>query len=240
MDLLGDSIKCAFCKETLKVPLILPCGHCICKQHEDFQKDRSKRIFCVKCVEFYPIPPNGFVRVKPLESLLEKGIDSIDLGEEYKSAREKCQLFNDLLDHLNTLKDDPEMKIHTVISELKNKVDLRREELKQEIDKESLKMIEKLDEFEKECKSNSSLLKFNSDLNLYLTSWRTDLKEWQQSLSTFKNDSDKWKSILNKSSLALRYIQSLIIKFNDRLFLHRPNEMSRSQLIISSDIDSIR
>lgn len=111
MDFLGDSIKCAICKETFKDPLILPCGHCICKQHEDLHKDTTKEILCNICGLFHPIPPNGLVRVKPLESLLEKGIDSIDLGEEYKSARERCQLFNDLLDHLKTLKNDPEMKM---------------------------------------------------------------------------------------------------------------------------------
>ena len=239
MDLLGDSIKCAYCLNTLKIPLILPCGHCICKQHEDFYKDiykdKKKEILCHRCIVFHPIPPNGFVRVKPLESLLEKGIDSIDLGEEYNSTKEKCQLFSDLLDHLNTLKNDPEMKIHTVISELRNQVDLKREELKSQIDIEALDTIKKLDDFEKECKSNSRSVKFDSDLTSNLNSWRTELKEWQQSLSTFKNDSDKWKSIMNKSNLSLKELQSEIIKFNEKLFLHRLDELNRLQFINSSN-----
>ena len=169
--------------------MLLPCGHCICKQHEELHKDKTNEIFCSLCGLFHPIPFNGFVRVKQFESLLEKGIDSIDMGEEYKLARDKCQLFSDLLDHLNTFKNDPEMKIHTVISELRNKVDLRREELKNQIDKETQKLIEKLDKFEKECKSSASSSEIDCFLSLRIANWAKELNEWQQSLSTLKNDS---------------------------------------------------
>ena len=240
MDLLGDSIKCANCKKTLKAPLVLPCGHCVCKQHEDLHKETTKEILCNICGLSHQIPLNGFVNVKQFESLLEKEIESIDLGEEYNSAKEKCQLFNDLLDKLNTLKNDPEMKIHTVISEMRNQVDLRREELKQEIDKESLKMIEKLDKFEKECKLNAQSMKSDTKLDEKLEKWSNDVKQWQQILKSFKRNENKWKAILIESISNLKKIQSEIIKFNENLFLKRLNELKLSNLFVSSDFYKIR
>jgi hypothetical protein len=44
-------------------------------------------------------------------------------------------------------------------------VDLRREEMKKEIDNESLKMIEKLDEFEKDCKFNAKSMKSDREID---------------------------------------------------------------------------
>ena len=240
MNLLGDSLKCAHCKETLKAPLLLPCGHCVCKRHEDFHKDTTREILCNICRLYHQIPLKGFVKVKQFESLLEKEIESIDLGEGYNSAREKFQLFNDLLDHLKTLKNDPEMKIHTVISELKNKVDLRREELKQEIDKESMETIKKLDKFEKECKSNAESMKSDTKLDEKLETWSNDVKQWQQILNSFKRNENKWKSILIESSSNLKKLQSEVCKFNENLFLNRLNEFKISNLFVSSDFHKIR
>ena len=197
-------------------------------------------MLCTLCGLFHPIPINGFVRVIPFESLLEKGIDSIDLGEDYKSARKNCQLFSELLDQLNTLKNDPEMKIHTVISKLRNKVDLRREELKQEIDKESMKMIEKLDKFEKECKSNAESMKSDTKLDEKLEKWSNDVKQWQQILNSFKRNENKWKAILIESSSNLKKLQSEVCKFNENLFLDRLNELKISNLFVSSDFHKIR
>ena len=73
-----------------------------------------------------------------------------------------------------------------------------------------------------------------------MESWSNDVKQWQQSLNTFKNDSDKWKSIMNKSSLSLKELQSEIIKFNKKLFLHRLDVINRLQFINSSEFDYIR
>ena len=159
MELISESIKCTSCKQVLKMPVLLPCGHCICRQHvtEAVEKSMTRQIECAICSEFFDIHENGFPRNRSLESLLEKNIEKLDLGEEYNSAVDKCNLFSDLLDDFNRIRNDPGMRIHSVISDLKNKIDLRREELKNEIDQEALKMIEKLDEYEKECKDSIEL-----------------------------------------------------------------------------------
>ena len=133
------------------------------------------------------------------------------------------------------IKNDPEMRINSVISDLRNKVDLRREELKSEIDLEATKMIEKLDEFEKECKSNIPSIKSGARLDNKLERWRNDFTECEKSLSTFKKET--WNKVFNKSSYKLRNLQSELLKFNDNLFLNRLNQFKDS---ISSNYHIIR
>ena len=232
MNLVSDSIKCTQCKETLKFPVVLPCGDSICKHHVD-TKNESKTIECVICNELFDIPTTGFARNKALEKLLEKEIVSIDLGDEYNSAFGKCQQFNELLEKFNRSKNDPEMRIHSVISELRNKVDLRREELKQDVDKEALKIIQKLDEFKKLCKES---IKSDSKLDEKLKIWENHLKEWNGDMNTFKRNTNRWDSILSQSTSYLKDLQSELIKFNDSLFLNRLNEFKWLHLSFSNSI----
>lgn len=226
MDLLSDAIKCITCKEILKMPVSLPCGHSVCNDHVKKLGDENmtNQIYCQQCDEFFDIPTNGFPTNRALEILLKRNIDKIDLGEEHKSTIEKCSLFGDLLERFNKIRNDPESRINEEISQLKNQVDLRREELKEKIDKESLKMIEKLDEFEKECKVKAALLKSDSKLNEKFESWQNSLKEWQKSLDTFERKNDDWSRILKESTSTLIDLHKEFINFNREIFLSRLKE----------------
>jgi hypothetical protein len=242
MNLLKDSITCSKCKLILKLPVTLPCGHCICKHHvnEVLETNANNQIECFICTKLYDIPVNGFAPNRPLESLFEKKIELMDLGKEYNSARDKCEQFQELLNRFKRLKNDPEMGIHSVISEIKSKVDLRREELKKEIDNESMRIIEKMDEFEKECKSNLVSLKPDSKLDEGLERWENGLKRWFRQLSTFERNVNRWEGILRLSKLQLKSLHSEYLKFNRSLFLNRLDEIKPLQLFIESSFDSIR
>ena len=231
-NLLGESINCKSCGKILKQPVVLPCGHSICKCHET----ENQNIECIKCNKSFEIPVDGFAPNRDLESLLERQINELDLGDEYNSAFHKFTQFEELLEHFNRIKKDPEMKIHTVINELKNNVDLRREELKGEIDKEAMKMIEEIDEFEKQCKSNVLLIKSDIDLDVKLKVWAYDLTNWKRSLNSFKRDINKWEDL---STAIIMDLQTEYLKFNDELFLNRLNDFW-PQLSIMSNFQTIR
>jgi hypothetical protein len=122
MNLLSDSITCTRCKEILKLPVSFPCGHCVCKHHVNEVLETNaanNQIECFICNKLYDIPMDGFAPNRPIESLLEKEIDSIDLGDEYNSARDKCEQFDRMLEHFNRIRNDPEVEISTVIRDLK-------------------------------------------------------------------------------------------------------------------------
>ena len=126
--------------------------------------------------------------------------------------------FEELLEHFKRLRNDPELRINSALSDLRNKVDLRREELKEDIDKEALKMIEKIDEFEKECKSYVSSIISSCRLDQKLESWTNDLTACKLSLNSFKKDVTNCKSVLDKSTSNIKDLQSEFLKLNHDLF----------------------
>lgn len=97
--------------------------------------------------------------------------------------------FDDMLERFYAIKNDPETRIHSVISELRNEIDLRREELKCEIDKNALNAIQKLDDFEKECKSSINNNKTNKTLDEKLEAWKRDLYVSKANLDVFERNS---------------------------------------------------
>ena len=232
----SESIKCKSCGEILNQPVFLPCGHSICKSHQ-IEDNQNRKIECITCNKSFEIPTDGFAPNCDLESLLEQEIEEFKLGDEYKSELSKCTQFEDMLEQLKRIKNDPELRIHTVMSELRSKVDVRREELKQEIDKEALKMIEEIDEFEKECKSS---IKSSCDLDQKLDSWTNDITLCNQSLNSFKRDINNWKSALDKSTSNIKDLQTEYLNLYDRLFLNRLNELKCSHLSMSTNFHTIR
>ena len=242
--IVDDLIKCPQCKEIFKSPVFLLCGHSICKHHvdevlKDINNDiENREIECLICQRFHRISESVvFTPNKTIESLIEKNMDKINLGEEYKSAVDRCNIFGDLLDKFNKIKNDPDMRINTVISELKNKVDLRREELKQEIDKETLKMIDELNEYEKECKLKMKLAS-NSKLDEKLEGWKNSLKQWQLALSKF--DSISHKSVLDESTSKLKDLHSEFLNFDRNLFLNRLNQFKYPNVSASNNLLTLK
>lgn len=71
MNILDEIIKCKTCKRIFNKPVILPCGHSICKHHLDnIKANKVKQVFCKSCDSFHDIPECGFVTNLTLESLL--------------------------------------------------------------------------------------------------------------------------------------------------------------------------
>lgn len=59
--------------------VLLPCGNVICQKHQYENQETQSGIFCTACDLHHEIPPNGgFVRIIPLENLINQNIDHID------------------------------------------------------------------------------------------------------------------------------------------------------------------
>ena len=228
MNLQSESIKCKSCEGILSKPVILPCGHSICKRHE---KNENRTVECIKCNESFEIPINGFASNRDLESLLESDLNIYD---EYNSYFNSFTQFQELLEHFNRVKNDPELRIHSVLSDFRNKVDLKREELKQNIEKEALKMIEKINEFEIECKSNLKSIKADLDLNKKLDLYASYLT------SSKPIDIKELKSSFDICTSNMKVLQTEYFKFNDRLFLNRLNDFKSYQLSVPKNFQTLR
>ena len=185
MDSILNAIKCAICKEIIESPVILPCRDNICKKH--ILNQTNDVILCEICGVEHKIPKNGFQTNNVLKDIIETGIANLDFGNVHKEAKKSCESFEEILDDLQVLLKDPQFLIYEKISELKNIVELKREKLKLIIDKEMKKLIDKLEEYEKECKEYLSSNEF-----------KEESKRMESEMKIAQSNLDSWIECLNE------------------------------------------
>lgn len=78
MNLENQPLNCTICLNKLKTPVLLPCGHSICKHHQE----NERQVTCKQCNENHEVPPKGFTQNKSLEYLIERDIETMAKGEE--------------------------------------------------------------------------------------------------------------------------------------------------------------
>ena len=184
MDRVLKLIKCAFCHEIVESPVILPCNDTVCKKHvtNQIKDDHFK---CDKCGDEHRIPANGFQPLPFLEELIKLGIGRLDFGSVHTEAKKSCESLEELLKEIEAILKDPSFLAHERISELKNSVQLKGEELKLIIDQEMKKLIDRLDEYETQSKEylTSNDYKLESEkLEIELKSAHSNLDKWLESL----------------------------------------------------------
>ena len=137
------------CEKLLIKPVFLTCGHSICKIHEDeIRGSKKEETTCSICSTPFEITLNSrLIPNKRLEELIEDNVLSIDTV--YGLAVTECQKLVELYERFILLKDS---YIHEKISEQISKIDFEREQTKKKIDEKALKLIEQLNEFEKDCR----------------------------------------------------------------------------------------
>ena len=177
MEFILNIIKCPICEFTLNSPIILPCGHSICKWHASDNDDKS--IKCVKCLDEHSIPSNGFPQNQTLIDLIDAEIEQLDFGETYKKAKLGCRNLDILHDEIESLIRDPSFFAYQKVNDLKNKVNIKREELKLLIDEETDLLLDKLSKYETECKECLTTNEFignSASLNISLKKSQMKLK----------------------------------------------------------------
>ena len=185
MDRIRNAIKCAICLEILESPVILPCSDTICKKHVTNQTNDLIR--CEKCGIEHSIPTNGFPTLPFLEEIIKSEIGQLDFGSVHKEAKKSCESFEKALKEFEVLLKDPYFYTHGKISELKNIVQLKGEEIKLRIDQEMKKLIDRLEEYERQSKEYLSSNEFKEESNML----ESEMKIAQSNL-------DSWLENLNK------------------------------------------
>ena len=185
MDRILNAIKCAICREILESPVILPCNDTICKKHVSNQT--KDLIRCEKCGVEHQIPANGFHANNALQEIIEAEISHFDFGSVHKEAKKSCKSVEEALKELEVILKDPHFYTNERISELKNSVQLKGEELKLIIDQEMKKLIDRFEEYERQSKEYLS----SNDFKLESKKMKNELKLSQSNL-------DSWLESLNK------------------------------------------
>ena len=127
---------------------------------------------------------------KQFEKLIKSKFNILNFGKTYENTLNECKLLEKSIEGIKLRKTEPKSFIFDHVTKLKNQVDLRRAELKKNIDKLSDATIRKLESFEKECYENlekNKLDKKNEDL---IKEAKYNLDEWncstKLSISTYE------------------------------------------------------
>jgi hypothetical protein len=167
-----SSFTCDFegCGKYLDSPVTLPCGFTICLQHIENRINFE----CSKCkIEHKSIDENGF-------RINYKLSDIINYNHHLDGKHKEVKVLYDKLESsVNEFKKsnlaDPDTFIYDYFSNLRNQIDLHREEMMRKINKKSEKILKELSDLENELKENKKNVEriqidkyIEQDLNLKL------------------------------------------------------------------------
>ena len=135
---LKEKYTCNYCKQILKDPISLNCcGDNICKQHiKELTSSSSSNVFwCPLCNE--ENTNQSLKSNRLIQSMLDIEAYEFEIDPEYE------KIFESLKTEIETL----EAVLNEQINELKRPVDLNREDLKSHIDALADKLIQQLESF---------------------------------------------------------------------------------------------
>jgi hypothetical protein len=231
MNKISGAIKCVNCQHILESPVVLPCGHSICKKHST---DVKGPIICITCEIDHEIPKNGsFPPNLGLAKMIESEISKLDFGIEYKDAKGSCEKLDDLLNKIEETLNDPYNFTHEAIEYLKNVVQQKGEEMKLEIDEKMNRCFVKLDEYKANCKTSFKTSEYLKEAERFVQvreSSRKQLNDWLASLDKIKLNESEWKRIKGECEKKIVSIQSELERFKVEILLQKRYEEFRDEI----------
>ena len=191
------------CKLILDNPVTMPCGNSICKHHLEQFEQSNQKCNCFFCGEQHEIPKNGFgvnialltiiqncYELDPIRSMIIKTFNELS-----QSVGEYVSL-------------DPNVYIYDNFAEIRNKVDLHREESIKEIHERSDEIIRQLKEKEEQCKLNAAkIAKINLNLdNLEL--WKREIRKVEKNQNELRQLLDELNRNENETKKQLKNLKN--------------------------------
>jgi len=166
-----NKLLCRQCKVRLEKPKILPCGETICSFCETSIQIKDRMFDCLVCKEKHKMPKNGLITNKSLSEILAIELTTVSRGEAYDSL---MKFLNDIQKKLSFIKIGIEnstdlVKEHCI--DLRSDVQLAAEETILKVNDITTKLIEEIDEYEKE------LIEFNKNNSKSLDTFNAIVKE---------------------------------------------------------------
>ena len=187
-----DKIRCKYCHNTLEIPVDLPCGTTVCQKHI------SSIFVCIGCENNHVIPVSGFVRNQAIEKLIEAlpRLDFNNVEEEYTKAMQSCQSLDSIINDVDLLRRDPQFYIHEAFGQLKQKIDIKRELLKEEIDREAANLLNEMATHELACQNRASGIVEGEHWSWHvMDEIRQNLAEWMNVMSVLVKDKVEWRNV---------------------------------------------
>jgi hypothetical protein len=221
IDELKELTKCTHCNETFDVPMVLPCFELICKRHienNEFKTNNYGFIKCPFCNDEHQIPEKIDLRIK---KLIDLEVNKIDLGKKYSLAKQELMSLDQLVKEFELLNNEPESFIYDYFLEIKTKVNLRREELKEIIDLKYEAIMDDLKAKENEAKQEAIKMK---QLSENITDLRCYFDGLMANLNNMSFNEKKYSEIILESNYCKKAVVKGLKEYKERLLLKKELE----------------
>ena len=228
-------LDCDKCNKLLIEPVSTLCGFIVCKSHLDHYEDTFQ---CDLCHREHTVPKDGFKISKRLQDALNIQLNTLELTPVYDESLHQSMMKKVIgeaqksVNEIESIDKDPVNYIYEYFEDIKRKVDLRREDLKERIDKYSDETIESINIAQSNCQK---LAKDVSKLSKDFDDSKMKLDEQIKQFDTFKISEQKFQEIKenvtdlkNKFNEMLTEFKSSLI--NDKVYNFRFEEVQVSSV----------
>ena len=222
-------LDCDICNKLLIDPVLTLCGFTVCKSHVDEYEESFQ---CDLCQSKHTVPKEGFISSRRLQDALSIQLNTLELTPVYDECKKVIGEAQKDVAQIESIDKDPENYIYEYFEDIKRKVDLRREYLKERIDKYSDETIESINIAQSNCQK---LAKDVSKLSKDFDDSKMKLDEQIKQFDTFKISEQKFQEIKenvtdlkNKFNEMLTEFKSSLI--NDKVYNFRFEEVQVSSV----------
>lgn len=235
METIKKAVKCGICKGVVVQPVILPCGHSLCKRHEEEIRNDTAKGICMTCYEPFSVPTSGLTPIKSLENLLEKKIDLIDLGKDYKKAEARLQSFRKLCKELYKKHDSANGIIHDTIDKIRERILKSKRDYEIKIEEEAASLLELVNDYEKECTANTHQLILEQPQKML--PYAGLIVRWKRELDSFEGGNEKFKKLAKEITHEMRKLFLESARYDRKFFQECIHEFTNLDLVIQRNVD---
>ena len=217
-----QDFACAFCSKMYKNPFLLPCDHTLCEEHlneENVRKNNS--ITCKTCQKEFEVKDNQMIRPnETMQKLIENENYFSDDEKSLKNQLEQSlRDFLDLHEQFHEVKNSIDSNCGNHFQEIRRKIDVQREELKDQIDKIYIYMVDQLKELEQKYSNSLNAFKVESfdfdKAQTILNETFRDVNLSAESIKKLQSKQDEALSSIKSKIDQLNHFEKFVIKTNE-------------------------
>jgi len=204
-------LDCDVCNGLLIDPVSTLCGFIVCKSHLDQFEGTFQ---CDLCTSEHTVPKNRFKVVRRLQDALSIQLNTLDYTPVYDECKKVIEVAQKDVSEIESIEKDPDNYIYEYFEDIKRKIDLRREDLKESIDKYSDETIESINNAQSNCQ------KLAKEVNKLCKDFKDSKKKLNKLIrkfETFKISKQKFEDLKTKVAYLKSKLNDMLTEFKSSL-----------------------
>jgi hypothetical protein len=234
----NDILLCLHCQGRLEEPKFIPCGETICSFCEKSIQVNDNLFDCFICKQKHEMPKNGLPDNKIVSKMLSVELKKVSRGIAFDSLMkllDEIQKKSNIIS-LSINKSSDLVKEHCL--ELRSNVQQAAEEVILQVDDISTKIMEEIDEYEKELiefnKNNPKLLdefnKIAKELETFHKVNTEYLKQYDVDEKLIIKSNEEATILINKAELEIEKLKDVI--FDGKILTFKKNSSKINESIL--------